>query len=414
VKLSENGLNLIKRFEGCRLRSYRDVANILTIGYGHTGPDVTDNLVITSEEAENLLRADITKFELGVTSSLKVRVNQNEFDSLVSFSFNVGLNAFRSSTLLKLLNDGAKKDIVASEFLRWCKADGVVVEGLRRRREAEKTLFLTKVLHPLLTTSILAQKDTWLKREPKQSADLPAEKKLFVPKGSAHEWVEISMFPGEPHYRVSLQAQPTQPWWFWPDDFKIINDLTVLEQKPSQLTKPVPRVLEVPYYSQRDNYVNALSTCYSSANAMLVKYLKPGAISSDDQYLKTVYKYGESEEASAQLAALHDCGISAKFQQNGSWDSLDSQLALGIPIPIGILHKGPVSAPTGNGHWIVVIGKSEDGKGYIVNDPFGDLDLVSGTYISTNGKKLTYSKKNLGPRWLVEGPNSGWFIKADK
>ncbi len=408
MKLSENGLNLLKRFEGCRLRAYRDIANVLTIGYGHTGPDVVENLLITSEEAENLLRSDVQRFESGVSNSLKVKVNQNEFDALVSFSFNIGLGAFSSSTLLKLLNDNTDRTIVASEFLKWCKADGVVVEGLKRRREAEKGLFLAKVLHPLLTTSILAKKDTWLKREPKQSSELPAERKLFVPKGSAHEWAEITMLSGEPHYRVTLKAQPTQPWWIWPADFKIINDIESTE------SPAVPRVLNVPYYSQRDNYVNALSTCYSSANAMLVKYLKPDAIASDDQYLKTVYKYGESEEASAQLSALREYGVPATFQQNGSWSSLDAQLAAGIPVPIGILHKGPVSSPTGNGHWIVVIGKSQDGKGYVVNDPFGDLDLVSGTYISTNGKGLTYSKKNLGPRWLVEGPNSGWYIKASK
>jgi len=147
---------------------------------------------------------------------------------------------------------------------------------------------------------------------------------------------------------------------------------------------------------------------------MLLKYLKPNSISSDDQYLKTVYKYGESEEASAQLAALKEYGVAATFQQNGSWAALDAQLAAGIPVPLGILHKGPVSAPTGNGHWITVIGRSADGNGYIVHDPFGDLDLVSGSYVSTNGKALTYSKKNLGPRWLVEGANSGWYIKATK
>jgi GH24 family phage-related lysozyme (muramidase) len=409
VNLSENGLNLIKKFEGCRLRSYRDVANILTIGYGHTGPDVTENMQITSEEAEALLRKDIQRFEHGVATAVKVKLNQNEFDALVSFSFNVGLSAFGSSTLLRLLNDNTDRKVVASEFLKWCKADGVVIEGLKRRREEEKKVFLTKALHPLLKTSILAQKDTWLKREPKQSADLPAERKLFVPKGSAHEWSEITMLPGESHYRVTLAAQPNQPWWFWPADFKIINDPVPTAPSPS-----VPRVLDVVYYSQRDNYTNAFSTCYSSANAMLLKYLKPNSISSDDQFLKTVYKYGESEEASAQLAALKEYGVAATFQQNGSWAALDAQLAAGIPVPIGILHKGPVSAPTGNGHWITVIGRSADGKGYVVHDPFGDLDLVSGVYVSTNGKALTYSKKNLGPRWLVEGANSGWYIKATK
>lgn len=412
MNISENGIALLKKFEGCRLRAYRDVAFVLTIGYGHTGPDVVEHLIITQEEAETLLRQDLKRFETGVASLLRVGANQNEFDALVSFAFNVGLTAFKGSTLLKLFNDKTDKKIVASEFLKWCKADGVVVEGLRRRREAEKALFLTKVLHPLLKTSILAERDTWLKREPKQAADLPAEKKLFVPKGSAHEWAQILMLPGERHYQLRLAAQPDSVWWFWPADFKIINDPSVSSPQPP--SSDVPLVLNVPYFSQRDNYANPLSTCYSSANAMLLKFLKPDSITSDDEYLKTVYKYGESEEATAQLKALKEYGLNAQFIQNGTWASIDAQLEKGIPVPIGILHKGPVTAPTGNGHWITVIGRTTDGKGYVVNDPFGDLNLIDGGYGSTNGKKLVYSKKNLGPRWLVEGSNSGWYIKVEK
>lgn len=70
--------------------------------------------------------------------------------------------------------------------------------------------------------------------------------------------------------------------------------------------------------------------------------------------------------------------------------------------------------PVGGGHWIVVIGRNEDNTAYIVNDPFGDLDLINGGYISSNGKAKSYSKKNLGPRWLVESSASGWFIKGYK
>ena len=115
-----------------------------------------------------------------------------------------------------------------------------------------------------------------------------------------------------------------------------------------------------------------------------------------------------------QLKALSEYGVDASFKQNGSWDSLEAQLKKGIPIPIGILHKGPVSAPTGGGHWLVVIGMTADKKSVIVNDPFGDLDLVGGTYSAKSGAGLIYSKKNLGPRWLVEGESSGWFISASK
>jgi GH24 family phage-related lysozyme (muramidase) len=410
VKISEAGLSLIKSFEGCVLTAYLDAVGIWTVGYGHTGPSVHRGLTITQKLAEDILAQDVRRFELGVLNNVKVNLNQNEFDALVSFSFNVGVNALKNSTLLRLLNDGADRSIVAAEFLRWNKGGDKVLEGLTRRRQAEKALFLQKTRHPLLAHSILANRDTWLKRRPVQSSKLAAEEKLFVPKGSAHEWDEISMFPGETHYKVSLSAQPDKEWWFFPPHFKIINDPAGSEPTPA---KPKDIILNVPYYSQRDNQKDPMRTCFSSSCAMLLKTLKPNSIKSDDQYISTVFKYGDTTSPSAQISALEDYGVSASFRQDGSWQDIEELLQRGIPVPIGILHKGPVSNPSGGGHWLTVIGITADKKALYVNDPFGDLDLIRGTYAGTNGAKLKYSKQNLAPRWLVESPTSGWYIKAN-
>lgn len=410
MKISEAGLSLIKSFEGCVLTAYLDAVGIWTVGYGHTGPSVHRGLTITQKLAEDILAQDVRRFELGVLNNVKVNLNQNEFDALVSFSFNVGVNALKNSTLLRLLNDGADRSIVAAEFLRWNKGGDKVLEGLTRRRQAEKALFLQKTRHPLLAHSILANRDTWLKRRPVQSSELAAEEKLFVPKGSAHEWDEISMFPGETHYKVSLSAQPDKEWWFFPPHFKIINDPAGSEPTPA---KPKDIILNVPYYSQRDNQKDPMRTCFSSSCAMLLKTLKPNSIKSDDQYISTVFKYGDTTSPSAQISALEDYGVSASFRQDGSWQDIEELLQRGIPVPIGILHKGPVSNPSGGGHWLTVIGITADKKALYVNDPFGDLDLIRGTYAGTNGAKLKYSKQNLAPRWLVESPTSGWYIKAN-
>ena len=410
MKISEAGLSLIKSFEGCVLTAYLDAVGIWTVGYGHTGPSVHRGLTITQKLAEDILAQDVRRFELGVLNNVKVNLNQNEFYALVSFSFNVGVNALKNSTLLRLLNDGADRSIVAAEFLRWNKGGDKVLEGLTRRRQAEKALFLQKTRHPLLAHSILANRDTWLKRRPVQSSELAAEEKLFVPKGSAHEWDEISMFPGETHYKVSLSAQPDKEWWFFPPHFKIINDPAGSEPTPA---KPKDIILNVPYYSQRDNQKDPMRTCFSSSCAMLLKTLKPNSIKSDDQYISTVFKYGDTTSPSAQISALEDYGVSASFRQDGSWQDIEELLQRGIPVPIGILHKGPVSNPSGGGHWLTVIGVTADKKALYVNDPFGDLDLIRGTYAGTNGAKLKYSKQNLAPRWLVESPTSGWYIKAN-
>ncbi len=409
MKISQAGLDLIKRFEGCELEAYQDAVGIWTIGYGHTGPDVHEGLKITQAQADAILAKDVERFASGVAANVRVAITQSEFDALVSFAFNVGLTAFRTSTLLKLLNDNSDRSVVATQFLRWNKAGDKVLEGLTKRRNAEKELFLSKAPHPLLGHSILAKQDTWLKRRPLQSADLAAEEKLFVPKGSAHEWNEISMLPGEVHYKVKLSAQPDRDWWFFSDHFKIINDPIANETTPS---KPKEIILNVPYYSQRDNQRDPMRTCFSSSCAMLLKYLKPNTITSDDQYINTVFQYGDTTSPTSQLEALQDYGLAASFKQNGSWDEIDDLLERGIPVPIGILHKGPVSNPTGGGHWLVIIGRTADNKSVYVNDPFGDLDLINGNYVSTGGSKLKYSKRNLGPRWLVESPTSGWYIRA--
>ena len=185
--------------------------------------------------------------------------------------------------------------------------------------------------------------------------------------------------------------------------------------KTYRLKPPVSPVLNVPYFSQRDNYRDASRTCFSSSCAMLTEFLRPGTLpgpKGDDKYIEQVFSRGDSTDANVQIQTLKHFGITASFKTNGSLESLDSLLGQGIPIPIGILHHGPANAPTGGGHWIIVIGK--EAGNYIVNDPWGEIDNASGTYISENGNHLKYSENLIKARWTVEGPGSGWFVQASK
>jgi lysozyme len=410
MRISKKGIDLIKKFEGIRLTAYVCPAGVLTIGYGHTGSDVKPGMRITEEEAERLLLADTESAQQTVSSFVSVKINQNEYDALVSFTFNVGPTAFVNSTLLRLLNHNADRKIVAGEFGRWVKAgDNKPTPGLVRRREEEKKLFLEQIKHPLLSKSILAKRDTWLKRHPVDSTTLKADEKLFVPKGSAWQWSEIRMYSGESHQRVILERQPEAEWWFFPDHWKIINDTETQEDAP-KLDGEIK--LTVPYFSQRDNKKDPLRTCFSSSCAMMLAAINPEVIESDDEYINEVYKYGDTTEAAAQLNTLKHFGVDARFVQNVDWDFIEHQLKRSIPVPMGILHKGPVSNPVGGGHWICCVGITADKQKLWVHDPFGDLDLIGGSYVSTDGKYRLYSKKNLGPRFLVEGPKSGWAIIA--
>lgn len=174
---------------------------------------------------------------------------------------------------------------------------------------------------------------------------------------------------------------------------------------------------KVPYFSQRDSTVagQAMRMCFSSSCAMLAAHLRPNELrgaTADDVYLKRVLQYGDTTDAAAQIKALEFYGIKARFVQNIGWEELERQLDNGVPVPCGFLHHGPSNAPAGDGHWLTVIGYTS--AAVIVHDPFGEMDVVRGTYLSSRGARQAYSRKNWGPRWLVEGPKSGWAILADR
>jgi len=174
--------------------------------------------------------------------------------------------------------------------------------------------------------------------------------------------------------------------------------------------QPKQNPLPVIYMSQRDNYRDASRTCFSSSCAMMLKFLKPDSIKGDNDYIRVVFGYGDSTASHAQLSALAHYGVSAKFVTNGSRELIKKQIDAGKPVPAGFLHHGTVQNPQGGGHYVCIIGY--DVNGYWVHDPWGDCNLIDGTYPSTNGNKLHYSYKNFEPRWLVEGAKSGWCIVA--
>lgn len=138
MKTSQTGIDLIKKFEGCRLKAYKCAAGVWTIGYGHTSGVKSTN-VITQEKAEELLRADLEKFEKNVMKyNEKYKWSQNEFDALVSFAFNIG-------SIDKLTAGGTRsRATIAEKMLLYNNAGGKVLAGLAKRRQAERELFLKK------------------------------------------------------------------------------------------------------------------------------------------------------------------------------------------------------------------------------------------------------------------------------
>ena len=141
MKTGEAGLELIRKFEGCRLQAYQDSVGIWTIGYGCT-TDVEPGQIITQAEAEQRLMEDLRDAETCVSAAVTVPLTEHEFDALVAFVFNLGCKQFRGSTLLRKLN-ASDYNGAALEFRRWDKAGGQVLAGLTRRMAAEERLFET-------------------------------------------------------------------------------------------------------------------------------------------------------------------------------------------------------------------------------------------------------------------------------
>ena len=177
----------------------------------------------------------------------------------------------------------------------------------------------------------------------------------------------------------------------------------------SKEDKPQTSILPVPFYPQTDNYRDANRTCNSSACAMCLEYLKPGTLKGpkgDDAYVQKVFQIGDTTDHLVQTKVLASYGIKSSFSYSLTFADLDRELAAGRPVVIGILHRGPLSSPSG-GHMVVVIGKSSDEKFYICNDPYGDL-MTGYTTPVIEGKGVRYSVDVLKKRWTPDGPNSGW------
>ncbi|MEM9265481.1 MAG: C39 family peptidase [Cyanobacteria bacterium P01_F01_bin.13] len=181
--------------------------------------------------------------------------------------------------------------------------------------------------------------------------------------------------------------------------------------KPAQKGKKLP----VMYFSQRDNAAQAHRTCNTASCWMGALYMKTSLWQDcgEDQnadlnfYLPKVETYGDTTDHNAQTRALESIGVESAWHTTLSMNDVKKELDTGRPVVMGVLHKGPVSAPRGGGHMILAVGY--DDTGMFIHDPYGDMDLVNGGYPgSTDGSFRHYSHKNLEARFEVDGPGTGW------
>ncbi len=162
------------------------------------------------------------------------------------------------------------------------------------------------------------------------------------------------------------------------------------------ISRPNPLV-GVPRFSQRDSAQRAQRdrTCFSSSCAMLLEAIKPGTLqgaNGDDTYLAVVQRFGDTTDANAQLQALAHFGVTARLVQNADFQLIEQQINRSIPVPCGYIHRGPLDRPTGSGHWLIVVGYTP--THVVVNDPWGEPDLIHGTTLNAKGMGLRFSRQN--------------------
>ena len=381
---SADCVDLVKEFEGFEAHAYPDPGtggDPWTIGYGHT-EGVSPWMTCTREQAQAWLEEDLEWASQAVEDYVRVELWQSAHDALTSFVFNVGASAFGDSTLVRRLNAGEEiLPVIEQELPRWVKGGSGVLRGLILRREAEIELA----------------------REGAAGAEEKPAGPTPIDLARAAEY-----FKG---YEHQIEA------WDYLEDLLTQEELEKFASMYRQDVENEQTVLDVRYYYQLDSETpQGFRMCFSSTNGMLVEYERPGTLSGvngDDQYLERVEQYGDTTDASAQVQALRSFGVDCEFATDGTWEIVEDQIAKGHPVPVGWLHKGGVDSPSGGGHWSLIVGL--DGDSLVVHDPFGEAALVDGGYVSkapTAGRFVRYSRKNFGPRWMVEGSGSGWMIRV--
>ena len=197
--------------------------------------------------------------------------------------------------------------------------------------------------------------------------------------------------------------------WEWLEHNTDPTTLEIFAQKYREVPEAIcSNPLQVTYQSQNDNASGTgYRECFSSSMAMIAMYW--GKVANDDEYNRIRSKYGDTTDASAQLAALRSLGLNPSFVTNASLQTLKNEIDNARPVGVGWLHHGPPSAPSGGGHWSVVIGYDE--SHVIHNDPNGECNLLTGQYtLNFNGAGIYYSNKNWLPRFCPNGPNDGWCM----
>jgi hypothetical protein len=250
--------------------------------------------------------------------------------------------------------------------------------------------------------TLTAKQNTWFKKEPVPADTLPNDKKAKVYQSRSYPNCTV-LTKKDGHTQLSMGSLGT--WWVFDDHWTGFTPAVL----PYAVEGDLRYLRNFPYFWQQDNGPEGWRQCQTSSIAMCLKYLGVKGINTDTDYLKYVNKHGDTTTRPAQSGALADLKVNAKFSQSLDAQDVKDQINKGLPVVAGILHHGTPEQPLGGGHFIVITGYSS--SYWLVQDPFGELDLANGYWASqtpTAGRNQHYSFENLNPRFFVGGGANGW------
>ena len=379
------GVALIKEFEGFRDQAYPDPAtggDPWTIGYGFTRVDnkpVVRGQAMSKSAADQLLAQMLAAMAGRYATKIPYwnEMHDKQQSCLLSFGWNLGENFYGDESGFRTITQCLRNkewQKVPEALLLYCMPGSSVHEGLLRRRKAEA--------------------DLWEEGMASRGSSASSSKPAIATGSPPRPIAAGASTNGSQSPAIGNPAQPAP----------------IAVAATTAVAHPNP--LEVEYFDQMlmtDG--EGWRECFSASCGMLARYW--GKINDQNEYNHIRQQYGDSTDNNAQLKALQSLGLKASFHTNGTAAMLKSEIDAGRPVAVGWLHHGPVSAPSGGGHWTVVIGY--DATGFWMNDPYGSCDLANGGYPGGGnpndqlGKREHYSTTNWLPRWMPAG-SPGWFL----
>lgn len=303
MKISQNGRNLIKEFEGMRLTAYQDSVGVWTIGYGHT-KGVYPGMQISEQQANAFLDEDIKTHAVGIFNFVTVQLNQNQFDALVSFHFNLGPYILQGSALLSYLNN-KNWQLAANEMMAYVHAGGQVLPGLVRRRKAESELFLTPSLPSVPVIKIINLWDytgaKWLPEIQKSYANIVALDRVFGVKIGSNWRARMIHVNYDQAVIICSQLRKIYPGY-------VINGARI--NPNDTITATTPFAVEVDGVAQADidNVIRYIRTTYAGIITGDRIFLTPQ--SNPAQVTLEIHNFSKEQEATIKKQLKERYGIS--------------------------------------------------------------------------------------------------------